>query len=95
MRTLMCLITALSFGFGVSACSKDREDADPCDRAISNAERLARENPTVPARYEDGGDGWFVSLGLGTAAHFNYLVGGSDTIDGFTLLKLGVGWEKN
>lgn len=48
----MCLITALSLSFGVSACSKDRQDADPCDRAISNAERLARENPTVSARYE-------------------------------------------
>ena len=34
-------------------------------------------------------------LGLGGATHFNYLVGGTDTIDGFLLLKLGVGWEKN
>jgi len=50
---------------------------------------------SVPARYQDGGDGWFMSLGLGGATHFNYLVGGTDTIDGFLLLKLGVGWEKN
>lgn len=50
---------------------------------------------SVPSRYEDGGDGWFVSLGIGAAMHLNYLVGGSDTIDGFSLLKLGIGWEKN
>ncbi len=50
---------------------------------------------SVPARYQDGGDGWFLSLGLGTASSFNFLVGGGDTIDGFLLMKLGVGYEKN
>lgn len=50
---------------------------------------------SVPSRYEDGGDGWFLSLGLGGTSNINYLVGGSDTVDSFLLFKLGVGWEKN
>jgi hypothetical protein len=50
---------------------------------------------SVPARQQEGGDGWFTSLGLGAASSFNFLVGGSDTVDGFLLLKLGVGWEMN
>ena len=29
------------------------------------------------------------------ATYFNYLVGGADTVEGFGLLKLGVGWEKH
>jgi hypothetical protein len=52
MRTLITLISALSLSLGITACSKDASDADPCGRAIANAERLARENPTVSARYE-------------------------------------------
>ena len=52
MRTLITLITTLSLSFGVTACNREEaEDSDPCDRAIRNAERLARENPTVSARY--------------------------------------------
>lgn len=50
---------------------------------------------SVPSRYQDGGDGWFMSLGLGAASSFNFLAGGSDIVDGFLLMKLGVGWEKN
>lgn len=50
---------------------------------------------SVPTRYEDGGNGWFMSLGIGGMSSFNYLVGGSNTVDGFLVMKLGVGWEKN
>src|SRR5690349_1091864 len=50
---------------------------------------------SVPSRYEDGGNGWLVSLGIGAASSLNYLAAGSDIIDGFLLMKLGIGWEKN
>lgn len=50
---------------------------------------------SVPSRYEDGGDGFFLSLGFTAATYVNYLAGGSDTFEGYFLLKLGVGWEKN
>jgi hypothetical protein len=50
---------------------------------------------SVPSRYDDGGDGVILSLGLAGASYINYLVGGSNTIDGFFLVKLGIGWEKN
>ena len=50
---------------------------------------------SVPSRYEDGGDGLIVTLGVGAATYINYLAAKSDTIDGFMLVKLGVGWEKN
>lgn len=50
---------------------------------------------SVPSRYEDGGDGVFFSLGMTGATYVNYLVGGNDTFEGYFLLKLGVGWEKN
>lgn len=49
---------------------------------------------SVPSRYEDGGNGLFVSLGLAGATYFNYLVGKGDNIDAFALVKLGIGWEK-
>ena len=52
MRTLITLISALSLSLGLTACSKDRTDADPCERAIANAERLARQDPAVSVRYE-------------------------------------------
>lgn len=50
---------------------------------------------SIPSRYEDGGDGWFMSLGFTGATYVNYLVGGNDTFEGYFLLKLGIGWEKN
>lgn len=50
---------------------------------------------SVPARHQDGGNGWFTSLGVGAASSFNFLVGGTDTVDGFLLMKLGVGYEFN
>jgi hypothetical protein len=50
---------------------------------------------SVPSRYEDGGDGMILTLGIAGATYINYLVGGSNTVDGFFLVKLGVGWEKN
>jgi hypothetical protein len=49
---------------------------------------------SVPARVKDEGDGLFLSLGLAGATYFNYLVGGSETVDAFGLLKLGIGWER-
>lgn len=48
----------------------------------------------VPSRYDEGGSGVFLSLGIAGATYFNYLVGGRDTIDGFGLVKLGIGWER-
>ncbi len=50
---------------------------------------------SVPSRYDDGGDGLILTLGLAAASYINYLVGGSNTVDGFFLVKLGIGWEKN
>jgi hypothetical protein len=50
---------------------------------------------SIPARHLDGGNGWFTSLGVGAASSFNFLVGGTDTVDGFLLMKLGVGYELN
>ena len=49
---------------------------------------------SIPARYEAKGDGLILSLGLGAASYINYLVGGRDTVDGFMLVKVGIGWEK-
>lgn len=34
-----------------AACSKDKTDADPCARAVANAERLVKENPAAVAEY--------------------------------------------
>ena len=50
---------------------------------------------SVPARYDDGGDGLILTLGLAGATYFNYLAGKDNVVDGFMLVKLGVGWEKN
>lgn len=33
------------------ACSKDTTDADPCARAVANAERLVKQNPSAHAIY--------------------------------------------
>jgi hypothetical protein len=46
MRILIPIMLSLSFG-----CSKDLSDADPCARAIENAERLVKENATARSRY--------------------------------------------
>lgn len=51
---------------------------------------------SVPSRYDEkGGDGVILTLGVGAATYFNYLAAKRDTIDGFMLVKLGIGWEKN
>jgi hypothetical protein len=50
---------------------------------------------SVPSRYQDGGDGWILSVGVTGASYVNFLVGNGDTLEGYFLLKLGVGWEKN
>ena len=34
-----------------AACSKDKTDADPCERAVANAERLVKESPAAQAQY--------------------------------------------
>jgi hypothetical protein len=45
------LITSLSmFVMLLGGCSKDREDSDPCGRAIENAQRLVRENGEARTR---------------------------------------------
>ncbi|HEY8077647.1 MAG TPA: hypothetical protein VIF62_26150, partial [Labilithrix sp.] len=49
---------------------------------------------SVPSRYDDGGDGLILTLGIAGASYINYLVA-NETIDGFILVKLGIGWEKN
>lgn len=47
---------------------------------------------SVPARYDDG-SGMFLSLGFAALSSVNYLKLTEQPIDGFALLKLGVGWE--
>ena len=49
---------------------------------------------SVPSRYEDGGDGLILTLGIAGATYINYLVA-NDSVDGFILVKLGIGWERN
>lgn len=49
---------------------------------------------SVPSRHRLEGRGLVLSLGVQAATYFNYLVKGSE-VDGFLLLKLGVGWEVN
>lgn len=49
---------------------------------------------SVPARHQPEGNGLILSLGLQGATYFNYLVKGNE-VDGFLLVKLGVGWEVN
>lgn len=49
---------------------------------------------SVPSRHRLEGRGLVLSLGVQAATYFNYLVKGSE-VDGFLLLKLGVGWEMN
>jgi hypothetical protein len=46
MRILIPIILSLSFG-----CSKDLSDADPCGRAIANAERLVKEDASARSRF--------------------------------------------
>lgn len=48
---------------------------------------------SVPARHQDQGSGMMLSLGLAGATYFNYLASARDAVDGFVLLKIGVGWE--
>ncbi len=36
-----------------AACSKDKTDADPCERAVANAQRLVKESPAASSRYGD------------------------------------------
>jgi hypothetical protein len=50
---------------------------------------------SVPSRYDDGGNGVFMTLGLEGASYINYLASKSDTLDAFFLVKLGIGWELN
>jgi hypothetical protein len=47
---------------------------------------------SVPARYEDG-SGAFVNLGFAALSSVNYLRLADQPVDGFLLLKLGIGWE--
>lgn len=49
---------------------------------------------SLPARHNPEGSGLMLSLGLQGATYFNYLVKGNE-VDGFLLVKLGVGWEVN
>lgn len=49
---------------------------------------------SVPARHE-AGDGLIVSVGLSGSSLVNFLAPPRDTVEGFVVLKLGVGWEKN
>lgn len=45
------LITSLSLCMMLLGCSKDREDSDPCERAISNAARLANQDTAAQDRF--------------------------------------------
>lgn len=49
---------------------------------------------SVPSRYDDGGDGLMVTLGISGASYINYL-SKDDTVDAFVLVKLGIAWEKS
>jgi len=48
MRILIPLIATLSLSIG---CSKDRTDADPCARAVANAQRLVKQDTAAQQRY--------------------------------------------
>lgn len=49
---------------------------------------------SVPSRYDEEDHGWgaIVTLGVAGASYFNYLL--HDGIDGYALVRLGIGWEK-
>lgn len=46
MRILIPALLAL-----LAACSNDMRDADPCAKAVANAERLVKENPSAQQLY--------------------------------------------
>jgi hypothetical protein len=48
MRTLIPFIAMLTLSLG---CSKDRTDADPCVRAVANAERLVKQDDAARRQY--------------------------------------------
>jgi hypothetical protein len=51
MRALtLCLVASLSALIG---CSKDNADADPCARAVANAERLVKDDRAAHRRFGD------------------------------------------
>ncbi len=49
MRTLIFALTVSLTT--LAACSKDREDADPCARAVDNSRRLVERDPEARAQY--------------------------------------------
>jgi hypothetical protein len=50
MRILIPLISILTLSLG---CSKDKTDADPCARAVSNAERLVKQDAAARRQFGD------------------------------------------
>ena len=46
---------------------------------------------SVPTGHRPAGNGLILSLGVQAATYFNYLAKGNE-VDGFLLIKLGVGW---
>lgn len=49
----MRFLISATLCLAAAACSKDTTDADPCARAVENAQRLVKENPSAAAHYGD------------------------------------------